>query len=142
MSISMVVVLGGVAVLQVSARMVQQGVLKTRALALAQGRLEAKRSVRWDALLQDDLDHDGRTDVVMTDDGQGGDVSAGDGVYTAQWQHDGVRLTWTVAVGRLGPLSAAGVVTIRAVASYQGFGGLRTVEMGTMRANPAFTGMR
>jgi len=84
MSISMIVVMGGMAALQVSSRLTQQGVMKTRAVSLAQGRLEAKRSVRWEALLQDDLDHDGRIDLVMTDDGQGADVSAGDGIYSAQ----------------------------------------------------------
>jgi prepilin-type N-terminal cleavage/methylation domain-containing protein len=105
MSISTIVVMGGMAALQVSARLVQQGTLKTRALALAQGRLEAKRSVRWEALFQDDLDHDGRTDVMMADDGQGADVSAGDGIYSARWERDGVTLKWTVAMDRLGPLS-------------------------------------
>ena len=113
------------AALQVSARLTQQGVMKTRALSLAQGRLEAKRSVRWEALLQDDLDHDGRIDLMMTDDGQGADVSAGDGVYSAQWEQDGVALKWTVAMDRPGPLSTAGLVTIRAVASYPGPGGAR-----------------
>jgi len=142
MSISTIVVMGGMAALQVSARLVQQGTIKTRALALAQGRLEAKRSVRWEALLQDDLNHDGSTDVVMADDGQGADVSAGDGIYSAQWEHDGVILKWTVAMDRLGPLSTAGLVTIRAAASYPGLGGLRVVEVGTVRANPTFTGAR
>ena len=65
MSISMVVVLGGMAALQVSARLAHEGVMKTRAVSLAQGRLEAKRSVRWEAMLQDDLDHDGRPDVGL-----------------------------------------------------------------------------
>lgn len=140
MSISTIVVMGGMAALEVSARLVQQGTIKTRALALAQGRLEAKRSVRWEALLQDDLDHDGRTDVVMVDDGQGADISAGDGIYSAQWEHEGVTLKWMVAMDRLGPLSTAGLVTIRAAASYPGLGGLRVVEVGTVRANPIFTG--
>jgi prepilin-type N-terminal cleavage/methylation domain-containing protein len=142
MSISMIVVMGGMAALQVSARLTQQGVMKTKALSLAQGRLEAKRSVRWEALLQDDLDHDGRIDLMMTDDGQGADVSAGDGVYSAQWEQDGVALKWTVAMDRSGPLSTAGLVTIRAVASYPGPGGARIVEVGTLRANPAFIGLR
>ncbi|SPP64884.1 type IV pilus modification PilV family protein [Nitrospira lenta] len=142
MSISMIVVMGGMAALQVSARLVQQGVMKTRALVLAQGRLEAKRSVRWETLLEDDLDHDGRMDVMMADDGQGADVSAGDGIYSAQWEHDGVTLKWTVAMDRLGPLGTAGLVTIRAAASYPGLGAVRMVEVGTVRANPAFTGSR
>jgi prepilin-type N-terminal cleavage/methylation domain-containing protein len=142
MSISTIVVMGGMAALQVSARLAQQGVIKTRAMALAQGRLEAKRSVRWEALLQDDLDHDGRTDVMMADDGQGADVSAGDGIYSAQWERDGVTLKWTVAMDRLGPLSTAGLVTIRAAASYRALGSVRVVEVGTVRANPTFTGAR
>ena len=142
MSISTIVVMGGMAALEVSARLAQQGTLKTKALALAQGRLEAKRSVRWEALLQDDLDHDGRTDVLMADDGQGADVAAGDGTYSAQWEHEGVTLKWTVAMDHPGPLSMAGLVTIRAAASYQAFGGVRVVEVGTVRANPAFTGAR
>jgi type II secretory pathway pseudopilin PulG len=142
MSISMIVVLGGMAALQVSGRLAQQGVMKTRALSLAQGRLEAKRSVRWEALLQDDLDHDGRADLMMTDDGQEADVSAGDGVYSAQWKQDGVILKWTVAMDHLGPLSTAGFVTIRAAASYPGLGGARIVEVGTLRTNPTFIGIR
>ena len=142
MSISAIVVLGGMAALEVSARLVQQGSLKTRALALAQGRLEAKRSVRWEALLQDDLDHDGSTDVMMADDGQGGDISAGDGIYSAQWEQDGVTLKWTVTLDRLGPLGTAGLVTIRAAASYPALGGVRVVEVGNVRANPTFTGAR
>lgn len=142
MSISMVVVLGGMAALQVSARLAHEGVMKTRAVSLAQGRLEAKRSVRWEAMLQDDLDHDGRPDVVMADDGQGADMSAEDGVYTGQWAHDGITLNWTVAMDRRGPLAAAGFVTIRAAASYPGLGGPRIVELGTVRANPTFAGMR
>lgn len=142
MSISMMVVMAGTAALQVSAKLVQQGGLKTKALALAQGRLEAKRSVRWEALLQDDLDHDGRADVLMADDGQGADAAAGDGVYTARWEHGGVMLKWTVATDSIGPLATAGVVTIRAAASYPSFGGAKTVEMGTVRANPTFTGVR
>lgn len=142
MSISMIVVMGGQVALHVSAKLVQQGVMKTRALGLAQSRLEAKRSVRWEALLQDDLDHDGRADVLMTDDGQGADVAAGDGVYTARWEHDGITLTWTVGTEPIGPLATAGLVTIRAAASYPSFGGMKTVEVGTARANPIFTGVR
>lgn len=37
MSISTIVVMGGMAAIQLSARLVQQGTIKTRALALAQG---------------------------------------------------------------------------------------------------------
>lgn len=142
MALSAVVLMGGVTALQVSARFAQQGRLAAKALALAQSRVEAKRSVRWEALLLDDLDLDGRVDLMMMDDGQGADVSAGDGVYSARWEGDGVTLDWTVASDHASPLAAAGFVTIRVAASYKGLGGIRTVTIGTVRANPVFVGSR
>ena len=75
MAIAGIALMGAMGAVQVSARFAQQGMMKTRALSLAQGRLEAKRSVRWDALLQDDLNHDGAVDVTMHDDGTGGDAA-------------------------------------------------------------------
>lgn len=134
--------IGAMGALQVSARYAKQGMMKTQAQALAQGRLEAKRSVRWDALLQDDLNHDGIVDVTMTDDGQGRDAAAGDGTYTATWEQDGIGLEWTVAVDRPGPLSAAGFVVIRATATYPERGDQKTVQVATVRANPMFAGVR
>lgn len=142
MVIVWIALMGAMGALQVSVRQAQQGVMKTRALALAQGRLEAKRSVRWEALLQDDVNHDGIVDVVMNDAGEAKDASAGDGTYTGTWKQDGVSLEWTVAMDRPGPLSAAGFVVIRATAVYEVLGEDRSIHVATVRANPVFVGDR
>ena len=114
--------------------------LATRALAMAESRIEAKRAVRWDRLLLDDLNHDGIPDLVMHDDGAGGDVLAGDGVYSGSWDQDGVQLIWTVTPSRSGSLSASGHVLIEARAVYAAGEGQREVRVGTLRANPVFVG--
>ena len=142
MTIAGIALMAAMGAVQVSARYAQQGVMKTRALALAKGRLEAKRSVRWETLLQDDMNHDGIVDATMNDDGVGKDETAGDGTYTAAWEQDGVSLVWTVAMDRPGPLSGAGFVVIRATATYAGFGDRTTVQVATVRANPVFVGER
>ena len=142
MVIAGIALMGALGVLQVSARHGQQGMMKTRALALAQGRLEAKRSLQWNALLQDDINHDGVVDVTMHDDGEGKDAAAGDGTYTGTWEQDGVSLEWTVAMDRLRPLSAAGFVVIRATATYEESGERKSVKAATVRANPTFVGVR
>jgi hypothetical protein len=100
----------------------------------------AKRSARWDRLLLDDLNHDGVPDLVMRDDGAGGDVLAGDGVYSGSWDQDGVHLIWTVTPSRSGSLSASGHVLIEARAVYEAGEGQREVRVGTLRANPVFVG--
>ena len=61
----------------------QYGANGTRALAMAESRLEAKRTMPWEALLQDDLDADGMAEITMQDDGEGADEQEGDGIYTA-----------------------------------------------------------
>lgn len=142
LAIAGIALMGAMSALQVSVRQEQQGVMKTRALALAQGRLEAKRSVRWEALLHDDLNHDGLADVVMNDAGAAKDAAAGDGTYTGTWEQDGVSLEWTVAMDRPGPLSASGFVMIRATATYEELGERKSVQVATVRANPAFAGVR
>jgi len=142
MAIAGIALMGAMGALHISIRQAQQGEMKTRAMALAQGRLEAKRSVRWEALLQDDLNHDGLADVVMNDEGRGKDAAAGDGTYTGTWEQDGVSLDWTVAVDRPGSLSATGFVVIRATATYEGLGERKSIRMATVRANPAFVGVR
>ncbi|MGA6827160.1 type IV pilus modification PilV family protein [Nitrospira sp. NS4] len=142
MVIAGIALIGTMGAIQVSSRHAQQGMMKTRALALAQGRLEAKRAVRWNALLQDDLNHDGIVDVTMHDDGEGRDAAAGDGTYTGTWEQDGVSLEWTVALDRPGPLSAAGFAVVRATATYEGFGERTSVQAATVRANPTFVGVR
>ena len=117
--------------------------MSTKALELAQARLEVKRSVRWQSLLEDDLDHDGIPETFMADNGEGGDRAAADGIYTAMYERDGVTVVWTVEGHGPGPLSVAGMVTIRAMASYPGLGEQkRDVQVATLRANPTFVGQQ
>jgi len=107
---------------------------------MAQSRIEAKRGAQWDRLLADDLNHDGIPDIIMHDDGQGGDLIAGDGVYSAGHQEAGISLTWTVTPNRSGNLSASGHVVLEVVASYGNGQRRREVKLVTMRSNPVFVG--
>jgi len=109
-------------------------------MAIVESRLEAKRSARWDRLTSDDLDHDGLPDVVMRDDGQAGDKSAGDGVYTGLWEQDGILLIWTLTPNEPGPLLRAGYVLVDARAFYGQEGRRQVVEATTVRANPSYVG--
>ena len=140
MTLTLIGLVGAMGAFQAAERSIRTGTLATRALAMAESRIEAKRSVRWDRLLLDDLNHDGASDLVMHDDGVAGDVLAGDGVYSGSWEHDGVRLIWTVTPSRSGSLSASGHVLIEARAVYAAGESQREVRVGTLRANPVFTG--
>lgn len=143
MLISGIALMGTLGAVEISSSHARLGGLSSKALELAQGRLEVKRSIRWQALLEDDLDHDGIAETIMADDGEGSDVATGDGIYTARFEQDGVTVVWTIEADRPGPLSAAGMVTIRGVASYSGLGEQkREVHMATLRANPSFVGQR
>ena len=142
MTLTLIGLVGAMGAFQAAERSIRVGTLATRALAMAESRIEAKRSVRWDRLLLDDLNHDGASDLVMHDDGVAGDVLAGDGVYSGSWEHDGVRLIWTVTPSRSDSLSASGHVLIEARAIYAVGEGQREVQVGTLRANPMFVGSR
>ncbi|HSA61795.1 MAG TPA: prepilin-type N-terminal cleavage/methylation domain-containing protein [Nitrospiraceae bacterium] len=142
MVISGIALMGTMSALEISSRHVQQSGLGGRALEMAQGRLEVKRSVRWQSLLEDDLNYDGVPETIMKDDGQEPDKMAGDGIYTAMQKRDGVTVVWSVEADRPGPLGAVAMVTIRAAASYAGTGGRKEVHVATIRANPAFSGSR
>ncbi|NOU10629.1 MAG: prepilin-type N-terminal cleavage/methylation domain-containing protein [Nitrospira sp.] len=143
MVITGVALMGTLGAVEISSRHVQQGGLHSKAIELAQARLEAKRSIRWQSLLDDDLDHDGIPESLMADDGQGSDIIAGDGIYTSGYERDGVMVVWTIEAERPGPLRSAGMVRIRAVASYSGLNGhKREVQVATIRANPNFVGLR
>lgn len=143
MVISGVALMGTLGAVEISSRHVQQGVLTSKAIELAQARLEAKRSIRWPSLLEDDVDRNGVPETLMTDDGQGSDSTAGDGIYTAMSERDGVTVVWTIEAEHPGPLRSAAMVTIRAIASYRGLNGhKREVEVATIRANPNFVGQR
>lgn len=140
MTLTLIGLVGAIGAFQAAERAVQTGILSTRALAMAESRIEAKRSARWDRLLLDDLNHDGTMDLVMHDDGAGGDVLAGDGVYSASWAQDGVQLVWTVTPNRSGSLSDSGHVLIEVRAVYEASEGQREIRVGTLRANPLFVG--
>jgi len=131
---------GAVGAFQAAERSIRTGSLATRALAMAESRIEAKRAARWDRLLMDDLNHDGVLDLVMHDDGAGGDAVAGDGAYSGSWEQDGVQLIWTVTPSRFGSLSVSGHVLIEARAAYTDGENQREVRVGTLRANPVFVG--
>ena len=140
MALTMIGLVGAMGAFQAAERILQTGTLETRALAMAESRIEAKRSARWDRLLLDDLNHDGIPDLVMRDDGAADDVLAGDGVYSGSWDQDGVHLVWTVTPSRSGSLPASGHVLIEARAIYTSGEGQREVRVGTLRANPVFVG--
>jgi prepilin-type N-terminal cleavage/methylation domain-containing protein len=120
----------------------QQGAQGTRALAMVEARLEAKRSGPWDALLVDDLDLDGVAEVRMVDDGAQGDAHAGDGIYTAYREKYGIRLVWTVQFDQPGSPRSAGSAVIQAQARYQIGGHWQEIKVGTLRANPNYLGAR
>ena len=142
MTLTLIGLVGAMGAFQAAEQSIRVGTLATRALAMAESRIEAKRSVRWDRLLLDDLNHDGASDLVMHDDGAAGDVLAGDGVYSGSWEQDGVRLIWTVTPSRTGSLSDSGHVLIEARAIYAAGESQREERVGTLQANPLFVGGR
>ena len=120
----------------------QDGSKSAQALAFAEAQLEIKRAVPWEALLNDDLNADGIPDLRMVDDGTQDDDVGGDGVYTAAAMQSGVQLKWTVqAIGGREPIQA-GMVLIKARASYLVGTNHRVIETGTLRANPVYLGLR
>ncbi|MBX3324325.1 MAG: prepilin-type N-terminal cleavage/methylation domain-containing protein [Nitrospira sp.] len=141
MMISGIALMGTLGAVEVSARYAQQGAVNSRALEFVQGRVEAKCSVRWQLLLEDDLDRDGVAEIHMTDDGTGIDVTPGDGIYSAMYEQNGITVVWTIETDHPGPLSATSMVRIRAMATYLGRNKeKREVQMATMRANPNYVG--
>lgn len=136
-------ILGVMGMFQWADHGLRQGDRATRALAMAESRLEAKRTTPWKALLTDDLDADGTPEITMRDDGAHPDAVAGDGIYSAGVEMDGIRLVWTVQPDRVGVLRNAGSVVIQARASYPASRGQwQEIRVGTLRANPAYVGVR
>ncbi len=133
--------LGAMGAFHAAEQFISQGETASRALALVESRIEAKRAARWDLLLFDDLNADGKTDVVMHDDGLNGDEIGGDCRYTGSWEQDGVVLTWTVTPNRSGTLAAAGYVFLEARASFGSGVQQREIRATTLRANPRFVGV-
>lgn len=142
MVISGIAFIGAIGAVQISSGHSRQGALDSRALELAQGRLEVKQSVRWLYLLEDDLDEDGIPETMMKDDGHNPDAMADDGIYTGMLERNGITVVWSVETDRPGPLGSVGMVAIRAVSSYVGQGSPKEVMVATLRANPAFVGHR
>ncbi len=141
MMITGIALMGAMAAVELSTKHVRLGGLSNKAVDMTQARVEVKRSVRWQALLEDDLDHDGISETLMRDDGQGPDVSASDGIYTAMYEQDGVTVMWMVQSDRPGPLNSASLVTITAIASYSNERGQKKeVQVATIRANPTYVG--
>jgi prepilin-type N-terminal cleavage/methylation domain-containing protein len=136
-------ILGVMSAFQWSDGGLRQSARGMRALALAESWLEAKRATSWNALLTDDLDGDGRAEVVMQDDGRPPDAQAGDGLHTAMIKRDGIVLQWTVQPDRAGPVQTWGSAVIVATARYStGPGRWHDVTVGTLRANPRYLGIR
>jgi hypothetical protein len=140
MALTFIGLMGAMEAFHAAGKSIGQGTSATRARAMVESRLEAKRSVRWEQLLMDDLDHDGVPELLMHDDGTDGDRTAGDGIYSAMWAGDGVVLTWTVAPNRASTLSESGFAVIEARASYRSANGEKEVRLTTLRANPVFAG--
>ncbi|HKY71075.1 MAG TPA: choice-of-anchor X domain-containing protein [Nitrospira sp.] len=142
LALTSVGVVGVMGAFQASDKSVRQDALAIRALALAESRIEIKRAVPWDQLLLDDLNHDGMPDIVMHDDGTGGDRTAGDGIYSGMLEQQGVTVIWTVAPRHGDGLGSSGGVVIEARAVYQTSSGEHEVHLATLRANPSFAGSR
>jgi prepilin-type N-terminal cleavage/methylation domain-containing protein len=133
--------MGGVGTLQWTERSLQQSLTSTRALSLAEARLEAKQAGMWEQLLIDDMDHDGVPDIVMQDAGLRDDLIGGDGVYTAAADLEGIHLVWTVEPNRSGPIKSAGTVWIEVRARYETKSGQsKEIRLRTLRANPRYVG--
>ncbi len=136
-------VIGTIGMFEWAERGLQRGALTTTALALAESRLEAKRSLSWEQLLVDDLDQDGTLESSMHDDGLQDDVVNGDGIFTASLTQSNIRLVWTVELNRGGHPAAASLATIEARAIFRTMGGReKEVRLRTIRANPHYAGLR
>ena len=130
-------VIGTIAMCEWAQRGLQRGAMTTTALALAESCLEAKRSLPWDQLLVDDLDHNGTLESFMRDDGLLDDETTGDGIFTGSVTRSNIRLVWTVELNRGGQPGTASLATIEARASFTTLGGQsREVRVRTIRANP------
>jgi hypothetical protein len=140
MALTSVGVMGAMGAFLAADKSLSRDTLATRALAMAESRLEAKRAASWEQLLVDDLDHDGLPDVTMHDDGTRGDRTAGDGIYSAIWEQRGVTLIWTIRSSHAGSLGSSGAVVIEARSVYHASAGEREIRLATFRANPAFVG--
>lgn len=136
-------VAGALSGFQAAQRGLDEGGRATRALALAESRLEAKRSTAWKHVLHDDLDGDGRFEVAMHTGRARGFPDPGPGAYTATWKDEGVAMMWSVTPDRPGPFWQVGSMLIQVWVRYEtGSGRWRELRLGTIRANPSYIGPR
>lgn len=132
---------GTIGMFEWAERGLRAGAAGTRALALVESRLESKRVVPWERLLVDSGESDGGAQSWMHDDGEAPDAVAGDGIYSAGTEVDGIQLMWTVRPNRPGRLVDSGYVQIEAAATYSAWAGKnRTITLKTGRGNPRFVG--
>ena len=135
-------IIGTIGMCEWAQRGLQRGALTTTALALAESRLEAKRSLPWDQLLVDDLDQDGSLEATMRDDGLQDDRTNGDGIFTASLTQSNIRVVWTVELNRGNQPGVASLATIEVRAIFRTLGGQeREVRVRTIRANPRYMGL-
>ena len=135
-------IIGTIGMCEWAQRGLQRGALTTTALALAESRLEVKRSLPWDQLFADDLDQDGTLESAMRDDGLLDDGTNGDGIFTASLTRSNIRLVWTVELNRGSQPATASLATIEARAIFRTLEGQeREVRVRTSRANPRYVGL-
>jgi hypothetical protein len=142
MALTSIGVVGTLGAFEAADKTLGRDVLAVRALAMAESRIEAKCAVPWELLLIDDLDHDGIPEMIMHDDGTGGDRTAGDGIFSAMLEQQRVKVVWTVAPHHPGLFTNAGAVVIEARGFYVAGGAEREVRLATLRANPVFAGIQ
>lgn len=136
-------VIGAIGMFEWAEHGLQRGSLTTTALALAESRLEAKRSLPWEQIFWDDLDQDGTLESPMRDDGLQGDVTQGDSIFTGSFTHSNVRVVWTVELNRGRSPVEASLATIEARATFTTIRGEeKEIRLRTIRANPRYVGMQ
>ncbi len=141
MVVAAIGLVGAIGMFEWAERGLRAGATGTRALALVESRLESKRIVPWEHLLVDSGAQDERAQSWMHDDGEAPDAAAGDGIYSAGTEVDGIKLMWTVRPNRPGRLADSGYVQIEAAATYSAWAGKnRTITLKTGRGNPRFAG--
>lgn len=141
-SITGVTFVGTMGAIELASRMVMQAHVIDQVAGIAQSQLEVKRSLGWRMMMKDDLDLDGVAETEMNDTGVGGDVMAGDGVYTASTETNGLTQIWTIHVGQSGPMASVDLVVLTSTVTHKGPNGTRHIHMRTMRANPMYLGAK
>lgn len=136
-------VIGTIGMFEWAEHGLQRGSLATTALAMAESRLEAKRSLPWEQLFWDDLDQDGTLESSMRDDGLQDDVTDGDGIFTGSLTQSNVRLIWTVELNRGSVPAGASLATIEARATFRTIRGQeKEIRLRTIRSSPHYVGMQ